>query len=60
MKHLVLATTILLAAHPTMPRSEALRQSEIALMQDRQNPHFAHPFFWAPFSVVGEGGGRGG
>ncbi len=27
-----------------------------ALMDDRDNEHFAHPLFWAPFVVVGEGG----
>ena len=37
-------------------RSEALRQSMLAVMNDRDNPHFAHPIFWAPFVVVGEGG----
>ena len=34
-------------------RSEALRRSMIALMAD---PKFAHPAYWAPFVVVGEGG----
>ena len=34
-------------------RSEALRRSMLALMAD---PKFAHPFYWAPFVVVGEGG----
>ncbi len=28
----------------------------LALMNDPDNPHFAHPLFWAPFVVVGEGG----
>ena len=37
-------------------RSEALRQSMLAVMNDNSNPHFAHPIFWAPFVVVGEGG----
>jgi len=34
-------------------RSEALRRSMIALMA---SPKFAHPAYWAPFVVVGEGG----
>ncbi|MFP6890433.1 MAG: CHAT domain-containing protein, partial [Nitrospinota bacterium] len=34
-------------------RSEALRRSMIALMA---GPKFAHPAYWAPFVVVGEGG----
>ncbi len=25
-------------------------------MEDPDNPNFAHPLFWAPFVVVGEGG----
>ena len=38
-----------------LPRAEALRQSQIALMQDAQSPASAHPRLWAPFVVVGEG-----
>ncbi len=26
-------------------------------MTDEEKPYFAHPMFWAPFVVVGEGGG---
>jgi CHAT domain-containing protein len=25
-------------------------------MDDKDHPEFAHPLFWAPFVVVGEGG----
>jgi CHAT domain-containing protein len=28
----------------------------LALAADAENPHYAHPMFWAPFVVVGEGG----
>ncbi|MBT4702856.1 MAG: CHAT domain-containing protein [Rhodospirillaceae bacterium] len=42
----------------TVGRAEALRRSMLALMQDAKNPHFAHPYFWAPFVLVGEGGSR--
>lgn len=28
----------------------------LALMNDASKPHYAHPMFWAPFVVVGEGG----
>ncbi len=28
----------------------------LALMKDNEKPYFAHPMFWAPFVVVGEGG----
>ncbi len=44
------------ADHPDIARAEALRRSMLALMDDPDNPHFAHPLFWAPFVVVGEGG----
>jgi CHAT domain-containing protein len=27
----------------------------LALMQDKTKWHYAHPAFWAPFVVVGEG-----
>ncbi len=41
---------------PAIGRSEALRRSMGALMNDKEKPWFAHPMFWAPFFVVGEGG----
>lgn len=37
-------------------KAEALRRSMLSLMQTPGKPHFAHPAFWAPFVVVGEGG----
>ena len=40
----------------SMGRAEALRRSMMALMGDHDKPHYAHPMFWAPFVVVGEGG----
>ena len=45
-----------LAEDPSLSRADALRHAEQALMNDPDNPHFAHPIFWAPFTVVGEGG----
>ncbi len=48
------------AQHPEIGRAEALRRSMLALMDDTENEHFAHPLFWAPFVVVGEGGAQGG
>jgi CHAT domain-containing protein len=33
-------------------KAEALRRARLALLRD---PHYAHPFYWAPFVVVGEG-----
>lgn len=51
------------AADPTLTRSEALRRSMLALLdgaglQDGSGKtlfSFAHPLFWAPFTLVGEG-----
>jgi CHAT domain-containing protein len=53
-----LTTTMLAAtaADPALGRAEAHRRAMIALMEDAANPHYAHPMFWAPFVVVGEGG----
>ncbi|MCH8198386.1 MAG: CHAT domain-containing protein [Proteobacteria bacterium] len=42
--------------HSEIGRAEALRRSMLALMEDAENPNYAHPMFWAPFIVVGEGG----
>ncbi len=47
------------SAHPEIGRAEALRRSMLKLMDDPDWPEFAHPAFWAPFVVVGEGGARG-
>jgi CHAT domain-containing protein len=53
------------AATPTESRAEALRQAEIALIDGpgAADPisgkpvfSYAHPLFWAPFSLVGDGG----
>jgi tetratricopeptide (TPR) repeat protein len=37
-------------------RAEALKRSMLSLMQDNDKSYYAHPMFWAPFTVVGEGG----
>ncbi len=44
------------AAHPEIGRAAALRRAMLKLMDDPDHPEFAHPAFWAPFVVVGEGG----
>ncbi len=46
-----------LAADKTVGRAEAMRQSMLALI-DKGEPQEAHPAYWAPFVVVGEGGTR--
>ena len=35
--------------------SKALRRAMLAMI-DKGQPHEAHPAYWAPFVVVGEGG----
>lgn len=46
------------AADPQLGRAEALRQAMLALIDGPGAPDFtyAHPIFWAPFSLVGDGG----
>jgi CHAT domain-containing protein len=41
---------------PKIGRAEALRRAMLRLMNGQPNPDFAHPVFWAPFALVGEGG----
>ena len=41
-----------LKTNPEVGRSEALRRSMLALAA---NDNYAHPAFWAPFVVIGEG-----
>jgi CHAT domain-containing protein len=41
--------------------SGALRDAQLAMLADAGKglpAEIAHPFFWAPFAVIGEGGGR--
>ena len=55
-----LTTTMLsqTASNPTLGRAEALQRSMLALIANDEAPsYYAHPMFWAPFVVVGEGGG---
>jgi CHAT domain-containing protein len=52
------------AANPTVTRAEALRATMLDLMDrgvptdtlDTKGYTYAHPMFWAPFSLVGDGG----
>ena len=37
-------------------KAEALRQSMLAMIDTPARPELAHPLYWAPFVVVGEGG----
>ncbi len=41
--------------HPLMSKAEALRQAQLALLFPKDDPQapFAHPYFWAPFILIG-------
>ncbi len=53
--------------HPDMPKAEALREAQLALLQgtsraateasvtDKHSARhaYAHPFYWAPFILIG-------
>jgi CHAT domain-containing protein len=45
-----------MASDKSIGRAEAMRQSMLAMI-DKGEPLEAHPAYWAPFIVVGEGGG---
>jgi CHAT domain-containing protein len=40
------------AANPTASKAESLRQAMLEVMA---NPRYAHPAFWAPYTLVGDG-----
>jgi len=45
------------AADPKLPRAEALRAAQLELMQGKGAGYsLAHPLFWAPFALIGDGG----
>lgn len=43
------------AVKPEVGRAEAHRRAMLSLIDDDARPYFAHPSFWAAFTVVGEG-----
>ncbi len=47
-----------LKSQPALGRARALRRSMLALIDNTNSPQNAHPSVWAPFIVVGEGGGK--
>ena len=53
-----LTTTMLkeFESHPKLGKAQAQRKAMMALMNTPGHPEYAHPAFWAPFVVVGEGG----
>ena len=56
---MITKTFTFLDAHPERGRAEAHRQAMLALSSDRAQKDNAHPSVWAPFVIVGEGGGGG-
>lgn len=51
------------AEDPKLARAEALRQAMLALIDGpgfvgagKPNYSYAHPLFWAPYSIIGDGG----
>jgi CHAT domain-containing protein len=53
---LVTGTFEALKKDPSIGRAEALRRSQLAMLDPDNPPWFAHPLVWAPFVLVGEGG----
>lgn len=45
-----------MAADPTLTRAAALNAAVRAVVDSPDKHHFAHPMFWAPFSLIGDGG----
>ena len=64
-RQLTTAVFSLQAEDPTLSRTQALRQAALSLMDGpgfalpsgERLFSYAHPILWAPFSVVGDGGG---
>lgn len=45
----------------TLTRAESLRRAMLTVMDEIAAPHnstYAHPMFWAPYAVIGDGGNR--
>ena len=46
---------------PQLNITEALRATALAMLDgagNDLNADVAHPFYWAPFAIIGEGGGK--
>lgn len=42
--------------NPNLGKAHAQQKAMLELMNTKDHPEYAHPLFWAPFVVVGEGG----
>ncbi len=48
-----------MAVQPALGRAKALQQSAMQLMASKtQNFSYAHPMFWAPYVIIGDGGAQ--
>jgi CHAT domain-containing protein len=59
---LVVDTLRRMKENPNLGIAGALRNAQLAMLADAGKglpAEIAHPFFWAPFAVIGEGGERG-
>ena len=52
-KQLTTATFAHYMQNPQAPKAESLRQAMLAVMAQ---PKYAHPAYWAPYALVGDGG----
>lgn len=52
-KELMVATFDHYTRNPLAPKAESLRQAMLKVMN---MPRYSHPFFWAPYALVGDGG----
>ena len=55
---LTTATFDVIKNNPGVGRAEALRHAMLAILSDASDPRYAHPAYWGPFSIVGEGAAR--
>jgi CHAT domain-containing protein len=58
--YIVAETLSRMHADPRLGIAAALRDTELGMLQDagtKLPADIAHPFFWAPFAAIGDGGG---
>ena len=50
---LLMSDVYRLLAETKQTKAQVLRQAQLNLMTDEENPQYHHPYFWAPFVLVG-------